>query len=430
MKNIFVVGLDEFHLAQLSNLPGADEYRFHPLFTYEEVKRRDVFPVTALIEEGARRLEEFPEQVDAVVGYWDFPVSTTLPIIRRPFGLPGPSLEAVLRCEHKYWSRLRQAEVIPDHVPPFCHVDPFSNDPFDQVTLDFPFWLKPVKSVLSHLGFRIRDVSDFDAAIERIRGHIGRYAEPFGQILKHADLPPDVVGVDGFHCIAEGIISAGSQCTQEGYAYGGEVEVYGTVDSVRSGPWQSSFSRYQYPSSLPADILSQMSTITRDVIRHIGYDTGPFNVEYFWDPTEHRVWLLEINPRISKSHAPLFQLVDGCYHHQVMVDLGLGREPRFPYRRGVSAMAAKFMVRRFADARVIRSPTAAEIADVESAVSFTTIQVPVRQGMQLSDLRDQDSYSFEVATIFVGAQDRAELEARFHACMERLPLDFAPVSDG
>jgi hypothetical protein len=42
--------------------------------------------------------------------------------------------------------------------------------------------------------------------------------------------------------------------------------------------------------------------------------------------------------------------------------------------------------------------------------------------MRLSELRDQDSYSFEVATIFVGADSQAELEAKFHACMDRLPL--------
>jgi hypothetical protein len=45
--------------------------------------------------------------------------------------------------------------------------------------------------------------------------------------------------------------------------------------------------------------------------------------------------------------------------------------------------------------------------------------------MRLSELRDQDSYSFEVATIFVGANSQAELEAKFHACMDRLPLRLA-----
>jgi hypothetical protein len=422
MKHIFVVGLDDFHLAQLRTLPDAEQYLFHPLFTYREIKQQDRFPVAWLIDEGARKLQAFPDRVSAVVGYWDFPVSTTLPILRRSVGLPGPSLESVLKCEHKYWSRLLQRQVVPENVPDFCAVDPFSPDPLGQVTIAFPFWLKPVKSVLSHLGFRINDPSDFKDAIRRIRAEIYRYAEPFNLILKRAELPSEIVPIDGFHCVAETLISGGSQCTQEGYVFGGAVNVYGTVDSLRCGPAQSSFSRYQYPSDLPESVRHRMAEICRRFIQHIGYDTAPFNIEFFWEAAKDRIWLLEINPRISKSHAPLFHMVDGIYHHQVMVDLGLGRCPQFSPGGGQHPLAAKFMVRAFADARVTRVPTAAEISSVEQEVPGTRILVEVREGMLLSEMRDQDSYSYELATIFVGADNHAELESRFHACMARLPL--------
>lgn len=427
MRNVFVVGLDDVHRAQLERLPGAGELVFHPLFTAEEIRHQECFPVARLLDEGIRTLVSFPDRVDAVVGYWDFPVSTTLPLLRQPLGLPGPSLGAVLQCEHKYWSRIRQADVVPAQVPAFCLVDPFAVDPRRQVALPFPFWLKPVKSVLSHLGFRVDGPDDFTAAIAAIRSGIARYAAPFDLILARADLPPEIAEVHGSHCIAEAIISSGSQCTQEGFAFDGVVEVYGTVDSFRDGPARSSFSRYQYPSSLPAPVVDRMSEISRRVITHLGYDTAPFNIEYFWDPAEDRIWLLEINARLSKSHAPLFLLVDGGYHHQVMVDLGLGRRPRFVQGRGPCRMAAKFMVRRYADEVVTRAPSPSEIATVQSAVPFSWIQVAVHEGMRLCDLRDQDSYSYEVATIFVGGDSRAELEARFHACMDRLPLRFAPL---
>jgi hypothetical protein len=427
VNDVFVVGLDDFHRAQLETVPGADRCVFHPLFTRRELKQQDCFPVARLIDEGSRILRSFPGRVAAVIGYWDFPVSTVLPILRRAVGVPGPSLESVLKCEHKYWSRLLQADVVPEHVPGFCVVDPFAPDPFAKVSLEPPFWLKPVKAVLSHLGFRIGGEADFRAAIRRIRSEIHRYAEPFNLILRHAELPPEIAAVDGFHCIAESMISAGSQCTQEGYAFGGQVEVYGTVDSLRSGPARSSFNRYQYPSGLPEGVRARMTGITRRVIGHLGYDTAPFNVEYFWDAAEDRIWLLEINPRISKSHAPLFRMVDGVYHHQVMLDLGLGRQPRFAKGRGGCALAAKFMVRAYADARVTRVPTAEEIAAVERQLPDTRVQLAVREAMRLSELRDQDSYSFEVATVFVGADSQGQLEAKFQACMDRLPLVLEPL---
>lgn len=430
MKQIFVVGLDDFHLAQLQTLPGANEYTFYPLLTYAEVKQQDNFPVAQLLDEGMGILQAFPGCVDAVIGYWDFPVSTTLPLLRRPLGLPGPSLEAVLQCEHKYWSRIRQAEVIPEHVPAFCAVDPFADDPLAQITLPYPFWLKPVKAVLSHLGFRINDAADFRTALQHIRTYISRYAEPFDLILQHAQLPPAVANIGGHYCIAEAMISSGFQCTQEGYAFAGGVHVYGTVDSMRCGPNQSSFSRYQYPSGLPEPVLQRMTGISRRVIEHVGYDMAPFNIEYFWDAGQDHIWLLEINTRLSKSHGPLFRRVDGHYHLQVMVDLGLGRQPQFNKGMGNCSIAAKFMVRHYANALVTRAPTRDEIAAVEAAVPHTQIQMAVQAGMHLSELRDQDSYSYEVATVFVGADHQAELEAKFHACMDRLPLRVEPIAQG
>jgi hypothetical protein len=429
-RNIFVVGLDDFHLAQLRTLPRADAYAFHALFTHQDLKCCDRFPVERLLEEGTEQLRRFPGRVDAIVGYWDFPVSTVLPILRGEVGLPGPTLESVLKCEHKYWSRLEQAQVVPGHIPAFCAVNPFAADPLSEVTLDFPFWIKPVKAVLSYLGFRVGDADAFRVAIDRIRAGIHRFGEPFNHVLGFATLPPEVAGVDGNHCIAESLISAGRQCTLEGYAWQGDVRIYGAVDSLREGPAGSSFTRYQYPSTLPEAVLARMADIASRVIRRIGYDDAPFNMEFYWEEDTDAIWMLEINTRISKSHAALFHMVDGCYHHQVMLDLGLGREPAMPHREGPYACAAKFMVRRHQDARVARVPTRAEIHVIESEVPGVVIQVDVTEGMRLSQLRYQDSYTYEVATVFVGADSVAELERKYEDVMERLPLEYESLQEG
>lgn len=425
--NIFVVGLDDFHLAQLRSLPDASQYRFHALFTRAELKQQDHFPVDMLLGEGVERLKSFPGRIDAVVGYWDFPVSTVLPILRQAIGLATTSLESVLKCEHKYWSRLLQREVIPDQVPAFAVVDPFADDVLRQAPLPFPFWLKPVKSVLSYLGFRITDQAGLQHAIGRIRGGISRYAEPFNTILERAHLPPRVKETDGRHCIAEALISAGRQCTVEGYVWKDEVVVYGVVDSLREGPETSSFARYQYPSELPASVIERMRDICRRLMRHIGYTDAPFNIECYWDEQCDKIWLLEINTRISKSHAPLFFMVDGCYHHKIMLDVALQRAPEFPYRQGQFACAAKFMLRRYEDARVSRVPSAEEVRELERDNPGVAIQIEVEEGTQLSSLRDQDSYSYEVAVMFIGANTNAELEATYGRVVDRLAFEFSPA---
>lgn len=135
-------------------------------------------------------------------------------------------------------------------------------------------------------------------------------------------------------------------------------------------------------------------------------------MEMYWDEDADQIWLLEINPRISKSHAPLFYMVDGCYHHKVMIDLALGREPNMPQGEGEYAIAAKFMFRCHEDARVTRVPTQAELGAIEAKVPGVSMQIHVDEGMWLSELRNQDSYTYEVATVFVGADSHSELEQK------------------
>jgi hypothetical protein len=88
------------------------------------------------------------------------------------------------------------------------------------------------------------------------------------------------------------------------------------------------------------------------------------------------------------------------------------------------------MVRQFEDARVERVPTPRELAAIEADMPWCRIQIEVDEGARLSQLRDQDSYSYEIATIFVGADNDAELQARHRACLEWLPLRLVPVDAG
>ena len=426
-KNVFVLGLDDFHLRQLEALRRADEYSFHELYRREDVKsgREDV--AEALLAGCVEKLGQFVGPVDAIVGYWDFPVSTILPLLRRARGLPTPSFESVLKCEHKYWSRLEQARVIPDVIPAFCAVDPFRDDIAAQITLDYPFWIKPVRSVLSYLGFLVRDGAELDRAVASIRAGIHRIATPFDHLLSFAEMPGHVAAIGGRHCIAESIISSGRQCTLEGYAHGGEIVVYGAVDSTREGAHGSSFSRYQYPSTLPGPVLDRMAGIARRFLSAIDFTDSPFNVELFWDEETDRISLLEVNVRISKSHCPLFKMVDGEFHHQVMLDVALGKRPDFPAGRGEHRIAAKFMWRTPEDAVVHRVPTADELAAIRESLPGVEIELHVEEGDRLSELRYQDSYSYELAVIFLGGETEAQLISDYARCRAAMHLDLVPV---
>ncbi|WFM71735.1 ATP-grasp domain-containing protein [Halomonas sp. CKK8] len=425
-KNIFVVGLNDFNRQRLETLRGAGRWRFHGVIAPEAVYDTEEFDIAAMLAEATAQLEAFEGSIDAIVGYMDFPVSTMLPILCERFGTCTTSLTSLLKCEHKYWSRRVQREVIPGHIPAFAAFDPFDDEAMNRISeagLYFPFFVKPIKSSGSRLGFRIDTPEDFYHAIEQLRDAIGLIADPFNTVLEQAQLPPEVAAVDGHFCMAEEIIG-GWQCTVEGYVFQGEVVSYGIVDSLRY-PQVLSFFHYRYPSGLPDEIQAEMVELTRTVMSHIGYDNAAFNVEYFWDEVQGRIWLLEINTRISQSHCDLFEKVDGISHQQVTIDLGLGNRPDMPHREGAFPIAAKFFYRVFfADARVTRVPTPDELAALEADFPGAMIAVQVEEGQWLSALPEQDSYSYALAYVWMGASSSEQLLADYDRLAARLVFEY------
>lgn len=422
-RNVFVIGLNEFNLKELRSIRNAENYDYLRLLDPEDVLERQEYHIDELIAKSRKQLATFPGPPDALIHYIDFPVSTMVPILCQEFGLPSASLEAVLKCEHKYWSRVEQARSIPEHVPAFKAFDPFDDDALEKIAMPFPFWVKPVKSFSSYLGFGIRNKEDWERAISEIRANIGRFAGPFDDLLSRVDLPADVLEVGGGMCIAEGIIG-GRMCTQEGFVHKGEVRVYATIDSVRESN-SSSFARYQYPSALPASVRKRMSRIIERFLKHIRYDNAPFNAEFFWDANEDKIWLLEVNTRISESHCDLFQKVDGASSHEVAVDLSLGQRPRLPHRDGEFAHAAKFFIRSYSDALVTRVPSTEEIEQLQREVPGTLVKILPTPGMRLSDLMDQDSYSYVLAVIWIGASTTNQLQKRYEKALDILRFEFA-----
>lgn len=428
-KNIFVIGFDEFNRKELASIREAENCEFRGLLDHDEivVPKSGTIEFERLREKAEDRLAHFEGSIDGIVSFWDFPSSAMASVLRNAHGLPGPTNEALAKCEHKYWSRLEQRDVVPELVPAFCAMDPFAEDPLSQVTIDYPFWIKPVKAHSSHLGFNIRNGEDFRSHLPEIRQKIGYYGVPFDEFLRHIDLPGHIRPVTGHWCIAEGMISAGQQCTLEGYVYNGRVEVYGVVDSIRAGKHRSCFSRYQYPSALPRHVQTRMIDATRKVLTRFGYDCAPFNIEFYWDRRTDGIRLLEVNSRISKSHCPLFRMVDGASNQEVMVDLALGQQPEFPHRQGDYAIAAKFMHRVFRDGIVRRMPSLEERRRVQSIYPEARFRLLASEGERLRDSNHRDSYSYELADIFLGGQNRKDLLQKFDNVLQKVTFDIGPV---
>lgn len=423
-RNIFVMGLDDLHRDLLRSVRGAEDYAFHGLLDYDEVVHPSHYPIEGMLDQARRELNACEGKIDAIIGHWDFPTPPLIAELNAEYGLRGPSLASVLTAEHKYWCRLVQQRVLPEHTPDFQAVNPFDSRAAESIKLEYPFWLKPTIAFSSLLAFYIGNRRQLDQALDANRKGINLFGDAFQVFNKRCTLPPELPAEkDGYWCIAESIIG-GEQCTAEGYVLNGKAQVYGIVDSFREGAYQSSFSRYQLPSGLPEGVQQRICNACERLVPELGLDNTAFNIEFFWDKDWDRIWLLEVNSRLSKSHSPLFLDVMGATHHEVAIDVALGREPDFPRYEGRCQVAAKFMMRRHRDAVVTRVPTKQEIADLEARYPGALIEIAVEEGMRLSDLKGQDSYSYEVAVVFMGGADTETLKNNYERFRQELPLEF------
>lgn len=425
-KNVFVFGLDDFNRKKLASIRDAEDFRFHTLLEPDQVREAKEYSFEALLGEADRQISAFDGRIDGIVTFWDFPSTVIHPILCRKYGLPGPPLQSVIRCEHKYWSRFIQNRVIPEYVPRFHGFDPFDPTSVKQIPLDYPYWIKPVASYSGFLAFKIHNEEELKKRLQQVRDGIGRYARPFAELWPLLDPPAGAEHVDGQCCIAEKPIQ-GHQCTVEGYVYQGTAKTYGVIDSYRTKNGVS-FHRYQYPSGLPSDVQQKISIGSRRLMEHLGYNNAAFNVEWMWDSNAEKLRILEINSRISQSHSDLFEKVNGVSNHEVPVKLAVGQEPRMRSRNGKYDLAAEVFIRQDEDGVVRKAPTPEEVRRVEARVPGTTVKIGVAEGMRLSDVLDQDAYSYRLAVVYVGGRHQTEILKKANQVESLLEFEIEPMT--
>lgn len=426
-QTLFHLGLDERAPRYSRRLGRADPLEVLPLASEADLRSASAASVSEILTAARSRLARAgaARRRHGVVGDLGAPISLLLPLLRDPFDLPGPRFESVLKCDHKYLSRLVQRQTTPEHVPAFAVIDPFSDEAPDNPLAEYPVFVKPVCASDGYLVYRVRSDSEWADALERIRGGLPRVASVFDAISAEAPLPAPAREVTGRHCLVEQAL-AGRKCTMEAYVCGGEMTAYAFIDTIRA-PNKSTVLRHQYPSSLSAEVQAALTRIGRALMEAIALDDSPFNIEFLVDDKEGRIGLLEINATIARAHADLFYHVEGTSHHDVAIALSLGEAPKSFEHRGEYRHAAHCYVRHFADGTVRRTPIDKELEGIRRDIPGVDVHVSVAPGTRLAELPFQDAYSYELATIFIGAHSQRELLRKLRHTQARLRFEIEPV---
>jgi biotin carboxylase len=425
-RTVLTVGVTDHDAHWLGRIQRPERFRYVSVGDFAQADNPELCRPQAFVAAAVAEARRLGEPVHGVVAFDDYPASVLAVAIAERLGLPGPSLASVVACSNKAWSRLLQAAAAPEAVPRFQIIDPHRVHRPADLQLDFPFWLKPVKSSMSYLGFRIASFADFERAVALSRAGLPAYTAAFQELMDMAGppIPGAAAGVRADWLIAEELLR-GRQCTLDGMMAGGELTLIGVVDSIRL-PNRVSFARFDYPSRLGRALQERMADIAERALRRIGFDDGLFNIEFFVDERGEAPKIIEINPRFSPQFSDLFEKVDGALTHQYVVEMATGERPAVMRRRGRHRIAASCVLRVARDHIVTRAPTGRDIARLQSAIADTHVYVTTKTGVRLSESA-QDSYTYRYGLIHLGARDRDDLKRKLAKAKKLLRYRLKPV---
>jgi hypothetical protein len=391
-------------------------YRFHThgfdLFSFPSNAQLMWFDLWRFVE---RLVERYRGRIDAVFSSNEQFGALAAALVAERLGLPGAKPASILRAQHKYESRLRLAEAVPDLVPP-CRLVPYDLTLADARRLHYPLFVKPVKATFSVLARRCDTPQQL---VEHLRFRpwekhiIQRLIAPHDQALQR--FPEFRIGTQ--HLVVEPVL-AGRQINVDGFVHGGNVHLLGVTDELMY-PGTMSFLRFQFPGAASsAGLASRVRDAAERTMRALELDHGFFNLEFFVDEETEQLTLIEVNPRLAAQLAQFYEWVLGIDTYELGFAMALDRPLPFarPARWGA---AASFVWRSFDGTSCPRLPTRDDRAWLARVYPEARLELYPKRGAALQrDIKWLGSHRW--AILNMPGRDADDLRRRYELICERL----------
>ncbi len=390
-------------------------YEGFDLFKFPENARLLAFDARRFID---RLAAKYRGHIDGVISNNEHFGALIAAALARRLGLPGTAPEVVIAAQHKYYARCILQKVAPEATPRYS-VFPYAIERREEVGINFPLFVKPVKATYSVLARRIDNFAQLKTHLtfswlEKLV--LDRLIKPFNDLMP-LYTPFDI---NAAHMIAEEMMD-GVQLNVDGYVHNGKVKVLGIVDEVMY-PGTQAFMRFEYPSRLPLDARAKISALTEKILTGFDYDYGFFNIELMYQPETGAIRVIEINPRMASQISNLYRRVDGCDPYEMAVALALGDAPRFEAGQGEFNTAASFVFRRF-DGRGVNSvPSRAQIDAIHQRYPDARLMLYMKKGNGLArEMKWLGSHRYAVLNL--GGKSEQDLFERYERIRTELAFD-------
>jgi len=338
-------------------------------------------------------------------------------ILAKQTGKIGTSLESILACQNKYISRLKQKEICPKNCPDFCLA--VSNH------LKFPVFVKPVRSSLSFHSFKVTSSKALIKAIESGKAMIPRSNKLYQEIIdlgyfRHKNLN------DFNNLICEEIVT-GEQITVDGYIYKNKVVLFGITKSIFL-PNKISFTRFDYPYEFEPELNNKIESLSKKLASGLGLNNTLFNIEFVVNLRTNKIFIIEINGRLSLQFAHLIHTVSGYNPLEAMADISVGKEPGFFLKNENKKykICSSCVLRKRFDHRVLQVPQEKELDTLSEKHSDIQITSLIQEGKKLSDYR-QDSKTFRYAIVDIPGNDLCDIKRKLYKVRSELKYRFSEL---
>ena len=316
-KNILIVGARPRDREALANVK---EYNIHFLdMDYNSRINRFNFDILSYLDEAGKIIKD--RRIDGVFSAFDVG-SLIAAALCDEFNLPGPSLEAVFLCYHKYYTRTSLNSPIRFKTLSLGEESP--------ELLDYPFYFKAPCSSLGVLGFTIRSPLDLKEALRLADKELPPMTEPLFPFFKgHLDLKKFPLATENVLLIEEYL--SGHQITIEGFVHEGDVE-FTVVADTNFFDNSRLIDNFCIPTTLSSEVTDAIKKQAKEDVRKIGLDNTFFNAEY-WCRDDGAV-LIEINPRAATTFYNLYRETFSYDVYRAGLELCLGMKPRIHLDHG------------------------------------------------------------------------------------------------